>query len=51
MDSRPLLLDRYEEIANVKVVANEYIDYLQLARQDGQWLIVNALWTDNRAKQ
>ncbi len=45
------ILDRYEEIANVKVVANEYIDYLQLVKQDGQWLIVNALWTDNRAKQ
>jgi hypothetical protein len=44
------ILDRYEEIASVKVVAYEYIDYLQLAKQDGQWLIVNALWTDNRAK-
>jgi len=45
------ILDRYEEIATVKVVANDYIDYLHLAKQDGQWLIVNALWTDNRAKQ
>jgi hypothetical protein len=45
------LLDRYEEIAAVKVVAYEYIDYLQLAKQNGQWQIVNALWTDNRAKQ
>jgi hypothetical protein len=45
------ILDRYEEIASVKVVAYEYIDYLQLAKQNGQWLIVNALWTDNRAKQ
>ena len=42
------ILDRYEEIAAVKVVANEYIDYLHIAKQDGQWLIVNALWTDNR---
>lgn len=45
------ILDKYEEIASVKVVAHEYIDYLQLARQNGQWLIVNALWTDNRARQ
>ena len=44
------ILDKYEEIASVKVVAYEYIDYLQLAKQGGQWLIVNALWTDNRAK-
>jgi hypothetical protein len=45
------VLDKYEEIASVKVVAYEYIDYLHLAKQDGQWLIVNALWTDNRSKQ
>jgi hypothetical protein len=45
------ILDRYEEIATVKVIANEYIDYLHLVKQNGQWLIVNALWTDNRAKQ
>ncbi len=43
------LLDRYEEVASVKVVATEYIDYLHLAKQNGEWLIVNALWTDNRA--
>ncbi len=45
------ILDKYEEIASVKVVAYEYIDYLQLAKQDGQWLIVNALWTENRSKK
>jgi len=43
------ILDRYEEIASVKVIAYEYIDYLHLVKQDGEWLIVNALWTDNRA--
>jgi hypothetical protein len=45
------ILDRYEEIATVKVVANEYIDYLHIAKQDGQWQIVNALWTDNRNRK
>lgn len=45
------ILDRYEEMAAVKVVATEYIDYLHLAKQNGQWVIVNALWTDNRSKQ
>ncbi len=45
------ILDRYEEIAAVKVVAYEYIDYLQLARENGRWQIVNALWTDNRANK
>ena len=45
------ILDKYEEIATVKVVAHEYIDYLHLVKQDEQWLIVNALWTDNRARR
>jgi hypothetical protein len=44
------ILDKYEEIATVKAVSNEYIDYLHIAKQDGQWRIVNGLWTDNRAK-
>ncbi len=45
------VLDQYEGIAAVKVVGYEYVDYLQLAKENGQWLIVNALWTDNRANQ
>ncbi len=42
------ILDHYEEIALAKVVCPEYVEYIQLARQDRQWLIVNVLWTDNR---
>jgi hypothetical protein len=29
------ILDRYEEIANVKVASGEYVEYIQLTRQDG----------------
>lgn len=43
------VLDHYEEIALAKVVCPEYVEYIQLARQDGQWLILNVLWTDHRA--
>jgi len=42
------LLDYYEEIATVKVASGEYMEYIHLARQDGQWLIVNVLYTSNR---
>lgn len=42
------ILDCYEEIATVKVAAGEYMEYIHLARQDGQWQIVNVLWTDQR---
>ena len=38
------ILDCYEEIATVKVASGEYMEYIHLARQDGQWLIVNVLF-------
>ena len=43
------ITDKYEEIAAVTVLSDEYVEYLHLAKQDGQWLIVNILWTVNRA--
>lgn len=41
-------LDVYEEIAAVKVLAGEYVEYIHLARQDGRWQILNVLWTNRR---
>jgi hypothetical protein len=42
------VLDIYGEIACARVDTYEYIDYLQLARSEGQWVIVNVLWAENR---
>jgi hypothetical protein len=39
------ILDVFRHIASVKCISPWYVDYLQLAKFDGQrWLIVNALW-------
>ena len=38
------ILDRFENAAVVKIVAAEWIDYLELAKVDGQWKIINVLW-------
>lgn len=38
------ILDRYQNAAVVKVVAANWIDYLQVARYNGDWKIVNVLW-------
>ena len=38
------LLDQTETMATVKIVSEEFVDYLHLAKCDGQWSIVNALW-------
>jgi hypothetical protein len=38
------VLDVYANTASVRVDAGDWIDYMQLARWDGQWKIVNVLW-------
>lgn len=38
------ILDKYENVACVKIVATDWIDYLQVAKFDGSWVIVNVLW-------
>ena len=38
------ILDRYNNAAVVKVVASDWIDYLQEAKVDGEWKIINVLW-------
>jgi hypothetical protein len=38
------ILDVYEGAASVKIVASDWIDYLHLARWNGDWKIVNVLW-------
>ena len=38
------ILDRFQNAAVVKVVASGWIDYLQVAKFNGDWKIVNVLW-------
>jgi hypothetical protein len=38
------ILDVYRGAAVAKVVASGWIDYLQLAKTNGEWKIVNVLW-------
>lgn len=38
------ILDIYGNVAAVKIVAGDWIDYLHVARFDGRWVIVNVLW-------
>ena len=38
------ILDRFENVASVRIVATDWIDYLHLAKIDGRWQIVNVLW-------
>jgi len=38
------ILDVFENAASVKVVASDWVDYLQIAKFNGRWVIVNVLW-------
>ena len=38
------ILDIYQNAAVAKIIASDWIDYLQLARWNGRWVIVNVLW-------
>jgi len=37
-------LDRFNNAAVVKIVAGSWIDYLQVAKFNGEWKIINVLW-------
>jgi hypothetical protein len=38
------ILDVFENAACVKIVASDWVDYLQMAKFNGRWVIVNVLW-------
>ena len=38
------ILDRYNNAAVVKIVASDWIDYLEVASFNGDWKIINVLW-------
>jgi hypothetical protein len=38
------ILDRYNNVAIVKIVASDWIDYLEEAKFNGEWKIINVLW-------
>ena len=38
------ILDIFGNAASVKAEMADWIDYLQIARVDGRWVIVNVLW-------
>ena len=38
------ILDVFGNAASVKSVMADWIDYMQMARVDGRWVIVNVLW-------
>ena len=38
------ILDIYQNVASVRIDASYWVDYLQMAKWRGRWLIINVLW-------
>ena len=38
------ILDRYGNVAMVKAVARDWVDFLQIGNVNGEWKIINVLW-------
>ncbi|HEU0079429.1 MAG TPA: nuclear transport factor 2 family protein [Longimicrobiaceae bacterium] len=45
------ILDIFQNMATVKLVASGWVDYMHLGKIDGQWKIVNVMWDEERAPQ
>ncbi len=45
------ILEIGKDIASAKTVSCDYIDHLHLARFNGEWKIINALWEPNPHKK
>jgi hypothetical protein len=44
------IMDVYGNTAIVKTVSAEYIDYLQMGKVNGKWIIINVLWAEKAAE-
>lgn len=45
------ILDIYNRIATVKLVSDNWVEYLHLIKLDGEWTIVNLLWQHKDVKR
>ncbi|MEM9325785.1 MAG: nuclear transport factor 2 family protein [Bacteroidota bacterium] len=42
-----IILDIYDKTASVKLIADDWIDYMHIVQLNGQWQLVNVLWQFN----
>lgn len=39
-----IILDVFDKTASVKLIADDWIDYMHIVKLEGKWQIVNVLW-------
>ncbi|NER18306.1 nuclear transport factor 2 family protein [Spongiivirga citrea] len=45
-----IILDVFDKTASVKLIADDWIDYMHIVKLNGKWQIVNVLWQFNDSK-
>ena len=45
------ILDVYDKVASVKLIADDWIDYMHIVKLNGKWQLVNVLWQFNDSKE
>jgi hypothetical protein len=45
------ILDIFGNAASVRATMADWIDYLQIAKVDGRWVIVNVLWEEKPGRK
>ncbi|MFK7951922.1 MAG: nuclear transport factor 2 family protein [Ekhidna sp.] len=46
-----IILDVYQRVANVKLISDNWIEYLHLIKLNGEWKIINLLWQHKDASR
>ena len=42
-----IILDVFDKVASVKLIADDWIDYMHIVKLNGKWQLVNVLWQFN----
>ena len=46
-----VILDVYDKTASVKLIADDWIDYMHIVKLNGRWQLVNVLWQFKEASK
>ncbi len=46
-----IILDIYNKTASVKLIADDWIDYMHIVNLNGKWQLVNVLWQFNDSRK
>ncbi|MAE83268.1 MAG: hypothetical protein CMB80_11065 [Flammeovirgaceae bacterium] len=46
-----IILDVYDKVASVKLIADDWIDYMHIVKLNGKWQLVNVLWQFNDSEK